>query len=94
MVVIMSMPTRPDLFLKLKYRNKTTYDYISLFERSGRKRMKVEWQNSGKKFKTVYSNLYYYLRKRPEYEVYVTIEDGDIYLETINDRKLRLENEK
>lgn len=88
------MPTRPDLFLKLKYRNKTTYDYISLFERSGRKRMKVEWQNSGKKFKTVYSNLYYYLRKRPEYEVYVTIEDGDIYLETINDRKLRLENEK
>lgn len=88
------MYTKRNTFLSLKYRNKTTNDYINIFERNNKKRMKVEWEESGRSKQNVYSNIYYFLKKRPDYDVYVSYIDGDIYLETSEDYWARMQDEE
>jgi len=81
-------------FEKLKYRQNKTRDYIRQYEINNCELTYIDWEKSGKTINAVYSNIYYYLKNRPEYEVCVTMEDGKIYLENIKKRMERLTNGK
>ena len=85
---------KSDAFIKLRNRKIHTRDYIRQYELNNNKKTYIDWKKSGKSINAVYSNLYYYLKIRPKYEVVVSLEDDKIYLENINDRRERLINGK